>query len=296
MDNIKEDNFTYEKPNEEIFFKGLMAYLRSNSKKELVDLIKYAKCEIKTTTNFSRIRWNAYAAEVYFYLPIDELELIEVSDHLKSDLKGYCSKIMPYNYGYDILAIEFLPLIVNRSDKGLIQDLDDLIRSLPEEIKNQILPEDIKKKGKEMAELYLYLYYVENSLRLFIEKVSIDKFGIDYFDYLKLNKKIKNYINGRKQKESKNRWLCIRGDSEIFHLDFKDLGTIIQNNWELFEEYFPTQNWILGKIDEIAECRHLVAHNNFIPANKRDIVKVYYNNILDQLNNVMSKNEGLGIT
>ena len=152
---------------------------------------------------------------------------------------------------------------------------------IPPEIKSQILPDDIIQKGKDMAEVYFYLYCVENSLRLFIEKVAKDRLGENYFGQLKISKEI------RKQQESKHKWLRLRGDSEIFYLDFKDFGTLIQNNWDLFSPFFPDQSWILTKINELAECRNLVAHNSFIGRHEREVIKVNYHSILKQLGSLL---------
>jgi hypothetical protein len=76
----------------------------------------------------------------------------------------------------------------------------------------------------------------------------------------------------------------VRGDSDLFYLDFKDLGTIILNNWELFRVYFPDQSWISAKMNELYSCRNLVAHNSYIGAHERDLIRVYFRSIIKQLN------------
>lgn len=54
-----------------------------------------------------------------------------------------------------------------------------------------------------MAEVYFYLYCIENSLRLFIEKVALNKLGENYFEKLQINSNIEKNIKGRKRKEEK---------------------------------------------------------------------------------------------
>jgi hypothetical protein len=168
----------------------------------------------------------------------------------------------------------------------LFEDLEVTAQTLSKEI-SELLPSEVKEKGKDMAGVYLYLYCVENSLRLFVDKVAKEKFGDDYFNKLVLNTSIQRKVLERKQRDAKNKWLPLRGDSDIFYLDFKDLGAIVQNNWDLFSSYFPSQNWILTKIDELGECRNLVAHNSYIESPERDVVRVYYNSILRQLDSVL---------
>jgi hypothetical protein len=286
------DNFTYEEPDEKAYFKTLLEYLRIKGESEIVDLLKGAKCAIQSSSTFSKRRWNAMWTIIYFYVPISKLEL--VNEEIKRKLIGFCVDIMPAEVGFDVMDIEFSPLMESIEDlseintqETLIEDLENISQIISQEIISQILPDDIKQKGKDMAEVYLYLYCVENSLRLFIEKVAKDRLGDGYFDQLKLNKGIRENVSHRKQQESKNKWLRLRGDSEIFYLDFKDLGTIIQNNWDLFSSYFPDQSWILTKINELGECRNLVAHNSFIQNHEKDVIRVYYNSILKQLNDTL---------
>ena len=163
---------------------------------------------------------------------------------------------------------------------------------IPEQLSYPIRPpvritasDDIIKKGKEMVEVYFYFYCIENSLRLFIEKVALNKFGEDYFEKLQINSNIEKNIKGRKRKEEKNKWLSVRGDSELFYLDFEDLEKIIMNNWNLFRNYFPDQKWITSKLSEMADCRNLIAHNSFIDEDGRNLLRTYYVNILKQIAN-----------
>lgn len=213
-----------------------------------------------------------------------------VDEEMKGKLIKFCDDIMPREVGFDVMEVQVSPLIESSEIElveTLLGDLDSVTETISKEIISKILPEDIKTKGKEMAEAYLYLYCVENSLRLFIEKVAKDKFGDNYFSSLKIKKEIERSIDYRKQEESRNKWLRFRGDSELFYLDFKDLGAIIQNNWDLFSSYFPNQSWILTKIDELSECRNLVAHNSFIEKHEKEVIRVDYNSILRQLDKTL---------
>lgn len=69
----------------------------------------------------------------------------------------------------------------------------------------------------------------------------------------------------------------------MFYLDIEDLGKIIQNNWELFKNFFPEQHWITQKIKEIQDIRNLVAHNSYVGETERNLLKSYYNQILKQI-------------
>jgi hypothetical protein len=282
-------DFTYEPPDEKAYLDTLIRYLKKDGENDIADLLKGARCSIQASSSFSKVRWNACWTTIYFYLPMDKFEL--VSEDMKRKLIGFCDAIMPREVGFDVMHVEISPFIESVSEiktaETLIEDLDSVTRTLSQEIISQILPEDIKQKGKEMAEAYLYLYCVENSLRLFIDKVAKDKFGEGYFSQLRLNKDIPRSVAHREQEERKNKWLRLRGDSELFYLDFKDLGAIIQNNWDLFSSYFPDQSWIVTKIGELSECRNLVAHNSFIQSHEKDVIRVAYTSILRQLDETL---------
>jgi len=285
---MSDVGFTYQKPDEQAFFDTLIEYLRFKKENKIANLLEGSRCNIETSTAFSYQRWDAYWSRVHFYVPVHKLWLVDES--VKRKLVEICGGIMPSEAGFDVMEVEFSPIISRTKTKQtLIESLDGITPTLSQEVIDQILPSDVKNKGKDMVEVYLYLYYVENSLRLFIEKVASDKFGKKYFDKLNLSSNIDRKIADRKQRESKNRWLRLRGYSDMFYLDFGDLGSIIQNNWNVFSPYFPNQNWILTKIDELAKCRNLVAHNSYIESHERDVIRVDYNSILKQLDSTLRK-------
>jgi len=164
----------------------------------------------------------------------------------------------------------------------LEDDIEELSHSF-EETEDFIIPDDVLTKGKEMMGVYYYLYAIENYIRLFIEKVCISVYGQDYISNINLPNTIKNTIIGRKRNEEKNRWVSIRGDSDLFYIDFVELGALIQNNWYLFEEYFPEQAWIISKLGELYSIRNLVAHNSYVGEHERNILQVYFRSIIKQL-------------
>ena len=213
------DDYTFEKPDENAYIDTLIKFLRSTGREDIGKLLENAECAIKDSGDYSGHRWNAFATLIYFRLPIENLGLI--TEEIKEILIGYCDKIMPAEIGFDVTQVEFSPLLErNKTSKNLSEHLDEIASSLSKEISIDILPENLKQKGKDMAEVYFYLYCVENSLRLFIEKVASKNFGEDYFERLNLNGNIKSKIRGRKKKESKNKWLGLRGDSDSFLFRF----------------------------------------------------------------------------
>jgi hypothetical protein len=194
------------------------------------------------------------------------------------------SKYKHYQERRDFIRSSLSSLTLNDST-SLIGDIENISKTVVPNIID-IFPGDIKEKAKEMGEAYIYLYCIENSLRLFIEKILTQEYGIDFFGKILTPTSLKATIESRKRQEGKSKWLPLRGDSNLFYLDFKELGTIIVNNWDNFKKYFPDQAWITTKINELGECRNLIAHNSWIGNSEKDLIRLYFNNILKQIGSI----------
>jgi hypothetical protein len=290
--DMMSGEFTYEKPNEEGIMRALLAQLKVEGFKDVAEVLEGSECEITHEQQFSYKRWNAFKTEVVIRVPAGKYELAveKVTDEAKDKIVAIVDNLTPKEAGLDVMSMKLSPSIkVTPQEESLTPALDRSTEILSEEVIEQILPKDIKGKGKEMAHAYIYLYCVENALRLFIEKIAKENYGESYFSNLKKNPEIERKLVDRKRDEKKNQWLRIRGNSETFYLDFDDLESIIRNNWEIFEGYFPSQGWIVTKIDDLSKCRNLVAHNSYIDKEERELIRVYFNNILKQIGSRMGK-------
>lgn len=286
--------FTYELPNEEGFLNALLVQLKVKGFADIAEILKGCKCEIVNTQQFAypKGRWDALWTELVFRIPSSkyELAIAKITDDLKNKIMEIADDLMPKTAGLDVLSISLSPSIeATPLEESSISELQEASEILSEELDKEILPEDIKERGKEMADAYVYLYCIENALRLFVEKIAKENYENNHFSSLKTNADIKKKYQIRKKDESKNQWLSIRGNSEIFYLDFDDIGYIIRNNWDIFKTYFPSQEWIVTKIDELSKCRNLVAHNSYIGKDERDLIRVYFNAILRQISSKVQK-------
>jgi hypothetical protein len=279
------DNFTYEAPNDEKYLQALLKLLKAKGETKLYELLKNSKCAFDASSSFSRARWNALYTTVYFYIPLENFDVLDIDEKNKSRLIGYCDTIMPKDIGYDVMHVELSPSLDSEQAEhhSLESDLEEFSNTVGE-TENFHIPEDVLLKGKEMMSVYLYLYAIENYLRFFIEQVCINVYGQEYFSQLTLTKIIKDTISGRKRNEEKNRWISVRGSSDLFYLDFIELSALIQNNWDLFKEYFPDQSWISSKLNELYGIRNLVAHNSYVGQHERNILQVTFRSIVKQLN------------
>lgn len=279
--------YTYRLPfTNEKFLIGIIYELKNRDKYDMANLLKGASVEVQEG-GFSHYsgggRWNATSTYINFYVNPQNISILD-TDENKSVLESVCDKLIPSNVGFDVKGVSFTIDLTKEFEleDDLILDLEKNTNSIASNVLREILPEDIKIKGYHMAEVYTYLYSVENSLRLFIEKTCKEFYGETYFTQINVPKALQNTIRNRQENAGNKKWLSVRGN-ELFYLDFKDLGSLIDNNWDLFKMYFPNRDFIIPKLNEMADCRNLIAHNSYIGDTERNLIKTYYNVILKQI-------------
>lgn len=285
-------NFLYELPfSNDKFMKGILMMLKKENQYDLASILRGASVQVeKGSYSYYDGRWgrsDALAAYITFFVNPDYLDILDTQSN-KDVLDKICSNLIPPDVGFDVKSISFTMDLTKdfEFEDDLITDLEKNVNTTSYKIIGELLPEDIRAKGYQMAEAYTYLYSVENSLRLFIEKVAKEKYGDSYFQSLNITRNLQRTIEERMQNASNQKWLSVRG-TELFYLDFKDLGAVINNNWDIFKDYFPSQDFILPKLNDMAECRNKIAHNSFINDIERNLMKTYYNVILKQISDAM---------
>lgn len=287
-------DYSYELPfSNDKLMKGIIMMLKKENKYDLANLLRGANVQIeKGGYSYYDGRWgrsDALAAYVTFFVNPEYLEILDTKEN-KDLLDAICSGLIPPDVGFDIKSVSFNMDLTKdfELEDDLISDLENNVNFKAYKIMGELLPEDIRTKGYQMAEAYTYLYSVENSLRLFIEKVAKEKYGDSYFSQLTIPRNLQRTIAERQKNDDANKWLRVRG-TELFYLDFKDLGAVIDNNWDIFKDYFPSQSFILSKLNDMAECRNKIAHNSYVDDIERNLMKTYYNVILRQISDSVDK-------
>jgi hypothetical protein len=201
---------------------------------------------------------------------------LKICSSLKEFRQEMQSKFPDYKSRRSYINELFYPLI---SDEDIS---NEVIENIVQQVNFghlNLLPVDILNKGREMADVYLYLYCIENSLRIFIDEIKSKH-------QITIPKKVQETIEKLKKSEAQSKYLPLRGDNDLFYCDFIELGKIIVFNWIVFGEYFPKQNehWLNVMVDELYKIRCLVAHNSYVSEHEINALKVYYKNITLQLN------------
>lgn len=169
----------------ENFIKGIIYELKDRDKYDIANLLKGASVEV-SEGDYSHYNgggiWNALSAYINFYVNPQNKKSLD-TDYTKDILGSVCGELIPINVGYDVKGVSFTIDLTKdfEIEDDLILDLEKNANSIASGILREILPEDIKIKGYHMAEAYTYLYSVENSLRLFIEKICKEVYGENYF-------------------------------------------------------------------------------------------------------------------
>ena len=143
---------------------------------------------------------------------------------------------------------------VKNTSKEIVIDLGKGLK-----ITDPLLPKKLVDEATKMAGVYPVVYVFENSVRNLVSSVMTTKYGEKWWD-VKVGAKVKGIVRERIEKEDKNRWHGRRGAHPIFYTDIGDLKSVITGNWPDFQDIFPNQQWVAGKIDEIEMSRNVIAH------------------------------------
>ncbi len=276
-------DFTYELPSNKAFYDGVKAMVSTMTKPGLKDvlseLLSNGSCELVDTGSFSKKRWDATGVIVRINVSMQVFS--KYSDKipvLQKELVNICDRVMPANAGYDVIEISISPLL-EPVPIDTLKEIKDIVS------KSDYLniSDDLVEKGKKMANAYVTLYALENHIRHYIDTKLIEKYGDNYMDTIVVSRKAKSGIDSRKQEEQAKKWLPLRGDKDLYYMDFNDLADIIVNNWDCFKNDIPDQGWIKVKIQEMYDIRCLIAHNSYISDDNVQLLELTTKQIISQL-------------
>ena len=116
-----------------------------------------------------------------------------------------------------------------------------------------------RTKAGRMGRIYELLYCLENSMRELIERTLREAEDLAEWtdgipeDTLKRATK-------RREEDEAARWHGPRGGSILSYLDFPDLGSIILDRWDDFEDLLGDRRWVDRYFAEMNPTRRALAH------------------------------------
>jgi len=126
-------------------------------------------------------------------------------------------------------------------------------------------------EANKNAELYPYIYIVENSIRKMIQKTFQN--DTNWWNN-RVPKKIDEYAKRIKEAEKKHDWLPRRGDHPIYYVGLSELAKIIIHNYTHFKTIITDLNNFKTWINECAPIRNILAHNIKLRDTERQNVKI----------------------
>ena len=150
------------------------------------------------------------------------------------------------------------------SSESLVQDY---IKSLSLDL----LDDECVNTAKEMATVYTAIAAFENMVRKFVVKILLEHKGENWWDEC-VSDKIKKFAETRKKEEEKIKWHTQRGDSMINYIEFGELVSIMQQNFELFEVYIVSIDWARQIIQTLERSRNVIMHSGEL--GRKDIERI----------------------
>jgi hypothetical protein len=153
----------------------------------------------------------------------------------------------------------------------------DLKRSEEQLLLEALWPFGVQRRNNalEMARLYAILHAFENEVRSLIRDTLEEKIGTNWWDTDAVPIGVKKNADTRQKEAEKDSWLEGTKGDRLEFVDFGDLSKLIIQNWELFKDLMPSQDWIRQRMTELEKARHFVAHNRMLQPSEFQRIYMY---------------------
>jgi hypothetical protein len=152
------------------------------------------------------------------------------------------------------VALEKTPIVSRHSSSDL------LAQEYVECLSLDLLDVEQVNAAKLMATVYTSIAAFENTVRQFVVKVLLEHKGENWWEDC-VSEKIRKMAESRKKEEEKIRWHTPRGDSMINYVEFGDLASIMQQNYELFEIHIISIDWARQIFQTLERSRNVIMHS-----------------------------------
>lgn len=116
-----------------------------------------------------------------------------------------------------------------------------------------------RTRARRMGRIYELLFCLENSMRELIGRTLKEAEDLeDWTDGIETE--ILKRARKREAQDDAARWHGPRGESILSFLDFPDLGGIILDRWDDFEDLFGDRRWVERYFNEMNPTRRALAH------------------------------------
>lgn len=181
----------------------------------------------------------------------------------------------------------FSPLAPESEGGGLHttmeQQISDFAASRIDIVNIPFLSEEDKQDVRRMAELYMLLFCLENSVRRLIEHVLSKSHGKDWWDQV-ASASMKRKHETRLENENVNKWLPARsGVGPLYSIDWSDLVTIIRKYEAAFLPFIGSIGF-MHRIEDLGQLRHVIAHNGVLRDQRHiERINIYLADWIEQI-------------
>lgn len=141
---------------------------------------------------------------------------------------------------------------------------------------------DIRQAAMQSLPAFLAFFCLENAIRELVVDRLRENHGSDWWQSC-ASQKLKDRVIQRQTKEGSNRWHVQRGANEIYYTDFGDLLDLMIGHWADFEDLFPDQHWVAGRLNDLENSRNIIAHSNLLDERERARIRMYLQDWLRQV-------------
>jgi len=162
---------------------------------------------------------------------------------------------------------------------GLAIEKGALVQKEREDLLESIKEKPFTPEEKIMAEAYLILHRLENTLRVFISEKLKEKYGHNWWDN-EIQSDIKQKCENRKKGEDDSPWHDVKNVGMIYYTTFKELEKIIQKHWGVFEPCFKDMRGAIGRLSELEIPRNTIAHNRILEEKEIQRLRIFSDDLI----------------
>jgi hypothetical protein len=171
--------------------------------------------------------------------------------------------------------------IAAREERGELPRADPPIRSRLLGRFTDFFPAELVDRAEKMAYVYGLIYCFENALRDLTAQRLEERRGASWWD--SVPDKVKKYVKDRQKEAEENKWHESGVDANIDYTLFGHIAAIFRTLWPDFDDLFPSQPWIVQRLEELERSRNVVMHGNVLPASEVDRIERYLTDWLRQV-------------
>jgi hypothetical protein len=148
---------------------------------------------------------------------------------------------------------------------------DKTVQQYTQSLSWNLLDEDKMSQAILMSTVYAAIAAFENMVRDFVAKILLENKGEDWWEK-SVSEKIRTKAESRKKEEEKIKWHSSRGVSLLNYSEFGDLSSIMSQNYEFFEDYIVSVEWVRQIFSTLERSRNVIMHSGEL--GRRDIERV----------------------